>query len=240
MAPRPRSLPTVAVTVVVPFTPGQPDRDRAWEWVRKQYAEHHPDYTVVVGHGDPDRWVKAEAVMPAIDDAPDGVVVVADADVWCDDLQRAVANVESGHAWAIPHWRVRRLSKESSDRVIAGESPVGLPLDEPHYVGTAAGGLVVSTRENFLSVPLDRRFVGWGGEDRSWGLALHCLLGGAWRGREDLWHLWHPAQERLTRNVGSETNQALRGRYDAARSRPDEMRALLAEVTDAARSPRDH
>lgn len=219
-----------AVTVVVPFTPGQPDRDRAWEWVRDKLEQTYPDWEIIVGTGDPERWVKADAVMPAVEAAKPGIVIVHDSDVWCDDTHQAVRAIEVGHTWAIPHYQVRRLTRASTGRLLAGEEPSRLPLDEPAYVGCASGGIVVAPRDTFLDIPLDPRFVGWGSEDRSWAMALRILLGGPWRGDTNLFHLWHPPQERMTRNIGSEQSHALRQRYEAVRENADGMRALLAEV----------
>lgn len=218
------------VTVVVPFTPGQPDRDRAWEWVRAQLEATYPDWEIAVGIGDPDRWVKADAVMPAVEAAKPGIVVVHDADVWCDDTHRAVEKIAQGHTWAVPHYQVRRLTRAATDRLLAGEDKARLPLDEPAYVGAAAGGILVAPRDTLLEIPMDPRFVGWGSEDRSHSLALHILLGGPWRGNTNLFHLWHPPQARMTRNIGSEESHALRQRYEAVRQNADGMRALLAEV----------
>lgn len=222
----------MAVTVVVPYTPGQPARERAWEWVQARYRDRHPGYELVVATGPADPWCKARLVMPAVRDAADGIIVVADADVWTDNLAAAVEAVEAGYAWAIPHRRVYRLTDDATAAVLAGAEPDRrLGLDEPPYVGCPAGGIVVMPKATALDIPLDPRFVGWGGEDRSWGWALRILLGGAWRGDAALWHLWHPPQPRETRNRGNAANDALRARYDAIRYDAAAMRALLEEVT---------
>lgn len=219
------------VTVVVPITPGQPARDRAWQWVRARYLERHPEWKLVEAHGPADPWCKARLVNPAVEAATTDVVIVADADVWTDDLDDAVAAIDAGHPWAIPHRRVYRLSETATDTVLAGADPDRrLGLDEPAYVGCPAGGAFAARRDVLLDVPLDPRFVGWGGEDRSHGWALRILYGGPWRGHGPLWHLWHPPQARLTRNVGNDANHALRARYDRASRDPAAMRALLEEV----------
>lgn len=200
--------------------------------MKARYRERHPDLELVEAHGPADPWCKAAVVMPAVEAAPDGPVVVADADCWCDNLADALDAVEAGHPWAIPHRRVYRLTDDASAAVLAGATPDRhLGLEEPPYVGCPAGGIVVMPRAHALEVPLDPRFVGWGGEDRSWGWALRVIYGGAWRGSAPLWHLWHPPQTRSTRNVGNAANHALRARYEAIRRDPAAMRSLLSEVS---------
>lgn len=178
-------------------------------------------------------WVKAAAVMPAVEASAADVMVVADADVWCDGLAKAVDAVVQGAVWAIPHGRVCRLTESASEAVEAGASPSRDDVEQPPYRGVPGGGIVVIPRASVLEVPLDPRFVGWGGEDHSWGYALRTLLGSPWRGSAPLWHLWHPPQPRLSRRIGSAENDALHLRYAAARRNPAAMRALIDEVADA-------
>lgn len=220
------------VTVVVPRTAGDPARDAAWEFVRARYEERHPEWEIVEALGDSRQWSKGAALAPALEHL-DGLVLIADADVWCNELEKAVEAVELGRAWAVPHWRVRRLTAEATAAVIDGAVVLERagPLEERPYVGCPAGGLVVMPAETARAIPLDPRFVGWGGEDRSWGWALRCLLGGSWRGKVPLWHLWHAPQARETRNRGNAANEALRRRYDLARADREAMRRLLEEAS---------
>lgn len=160
------------------------------------------------------------------------VVVVADADVWCDGLERAVYAVASGVAvWSMPHLKVNRLSEEATAAVLAGE-----PWQEQKsfaqrpYEGVWGGGIVVAAREVFLETPLDPRFEKWGQEDTSWAMALACMHGPGWRGDADLWHLWHPPQERLNRMKGSSEGWDLYLRYRKARHNAEAMRELLEEA----------
>lgn len=221
----------LTVAVLVPFTPGQPHRDTAWSWVSDQYQRTHPDWAVHVGWCEPATWSKSLAVADALSLSDADVLVVADADVWSDHLGHAVDAVTHGQPWAVPHRRVHRLDETGTRRLLAGEPPARLPLAERPYVGVPGGGIVVLTWELLHEVPIDPRFVGWGGEDRSWGWALRTIAGAPWRGLNPLWHLWHPAQDRPDRVHGSAANQALQRRYDQHRRDPEGMRALLAEVT---------
>lgn len=217
------------VTVIVPWRAGCPQRQRAWEWVQARYACRHPGWTIVQAQAPDGPWCKATAVMPAIAAARDDVVVVADADVWCNGLQDAVDAVRNGLvAWAIPHLLVRRLTEPATAALLAGGAAT--ETCERPYRGLQGGGVVVARRDVLLDTPLDHRFTGWGQEDASWAVALRTLHGQAWRGSHDLIHLHHPPQERATRKVGSPAGQLLHRRYLAARRDPARMRALLQET----------
>ncbi|MGZ6587884.1 MAG: hypothetical protein ACXVHX_26740 [Solirubrobacteraceae bacterium] len=226
-------------TVIVPWRGGCPHRERAWRWVQAQYALKHPDWRVVEAAAPDGPWCKATAATPAIEAADDGVVIVADADVWCDGLAEAVHAVASGlAAWAIPHFLVKRLTEECTAWAVMGDdAPDWYTFDQQPYRGLMGGGFVIARRETLLDCPLDPRFVGWGQEDASWAVALHTLHGAAWRGTDDLIHLWHPPQSRMNRKTGSIAGQQLHRRYLAARRDPAAMRALTEEarlVTDVA------
>lgn len=223
------------VVVIVPWRPGCPYREAAWDWIRLKYEAL--DLEVIMAECPPGPWVKANAVMPAIAATHAEIVVIADADAWCDGLEDAIDEVRRGAPWAVPHRRVKRLNARSTARVLAGEPPDRLQLEEPSYLGCPAGGLLVLPTKTALDIPLDPRFVGWGAEDRAWGWALTLLAGHPWRGRINLTHLWHPPQDRVDRNHGSPDSEALRRRYIAAEHRPDEMRALIEEIPPWKTSP---
>lgn len=221
------SMTRCRVEVVVPFLGGCPHRDRAWSWCERRY-----EWPVTLASGG-SPWCKARAVMPAIERSCADVVVVADADVWCEGLGEAVDAVADGAPWALPHTLVRRLTEDGTAAVLAGADWRSQPLEQSPYSGMLGGGYVVARRETLLDVPLDPRFVGWGQEDHSWGMALSTLLGELWRGRADLVHLWHPPQQRMTRKYGSAEGRALWRRYSYARFDRNDMRALIGEIHDA-------
>lgn len=218
-------------TVLVPWRGGCQSRDDAFAWVRLQYERAHPDWRLIRCQAPVGPWVKALAVMPVIAECSDGVLVIADADVWCEGLAEAVSDVQEGAAWAIPHGGVFRLSEQATAEVFAGgELREDAELTRPAYKGTEGGGFVIARRDTLLDIPLDPRFVGWGNEDDSWGIALRCLAGAPKRGRRPpLFHLWHPPQDRLTTRWGSAESKRLYKRYHAAREAPDAMRTLIEE-----------
>jgi len=223
----------VNVEVVIPWRGGCPHRDRALAWVLGRWLDAGFAATVAeTGGCGP--WRKADAVNPAVAASGADLVVVADADVWCDGITAAVAAVEGGAPWAIPHRLVWRLDETASDEVTSDRLDLGrvwmAHTEQTPYTGVAAGGMLVARRGVLVDVPLDRRFAGWGGEDHAWGYALGTLHGQPWRGRAPLWHLWHPTPERVSRIVGSQESEALRRRYWLAIGHRESMRAIVEEA----------
>lgn len=157
-------------------------------------------------------WRKAVAVNNAIRRASGDVLIVADADVWCDGIDAAVAEVVSGAPWAVPHNRVARLTHKATADVLAGGALGGDTIEKP-YPGIEGGGIVVMHRDLWRLAPMDPRFVGWGQEDEAWGIVLRTYGGKIRRHKSTLWHLWHPPQERESRGIGSEASMALFRRY---------------------------
>ena len=215
---------SASVEVLVPWRGGCSHREAALRWVRGRYR-----WPVTVAEALAGEWCKAAAVMPAVEASTADVLVIADADVWTDGVVEAVAAVECGEPWAVPHTRVLRLTEACSARVMSGD-PEGLEVAEPFYRGVMGGGVTVLPRETCLRVPLDHRFTGWGQEDVAWGYALTTLAGTRWRGSADLLHLWHPPQPRMTRRYGNPHGVALFNRYRRAVNDPAAMGALIEEA----------
>lgn len=217
------------VSVLVPWRP-TPERQRLWDFLRPRWDAL--GWQVVEGSCE-GPWRKGVAVADALTRAEADVIVVADADVWCDGVVSAVNAVNAGKAWAIPHYRVLRLTAPATADVLSsGTWPrqrTPTTYAQRPYPGRPGGGMVVLTRALYERVPIDVRFKGWGQEDESWALALGTLAGPSWRGTEDLWHLWHAPQVRQSRTTGSAASLALHRRYVTARKNPPRMRSILAE-----------
>lgn len=217
----------MSVAVVVPCRLDDAHRSAAWQWVSNQYAARHPTWEVIAGTCPDGPWVKALAVEDALSRTDAEVILVADADVWSDGLERAVDSLER-FPWAIPHHTVYRLTEQATANVLNGGELAG-PYTQQPYKGWAGGGLLALHRDTYERIPLDPRFVGWGGEDAAWHLALVRFTGRGWRGRASLHHLWHPPQPRLNRIIGSQESADLLNRYQRART-PALMEALIEEA----------
>lgn len=211
-------------TVVVPWRPGCPHRQAAWQWVKHRYET--AGYPVVEGTCPDGPWVKALAVADAISQTDDDVLIVADADVWCPGLPEAIERIATRPV-VIPHGKVIRLTEHGTRQYMAGER---WPEAEDERRGMAGGGMVILTRDTWNRAPLDPRFRGWGQEDSSWATALTTITGKICRFSHPLIHLWHPPQPRMNRATGSVEGRDLEARYlDVARD-PARMEALLAEA----------
>lgn len=223
------------VAVLVPRgEEDDPERHAAWQFVSLWLDTHHR-WPVRVGVVPAADWRKADAVAAALRRVRRGawpsVLIIHDADVIVapDALRAAVAIVEAGRAWAVPHQTVLRLNADSTHTL---EGTGRLP-EVPHYtrwpyVGIPGGGITVVRADVYDACPIDRRFVGWGGEDQAWGWALETLFGAPWREADaDLLHLWHPHPAPGAQRNPKMECELLRRQYRSRRGKPDAMRALL-------------
>lgn len=215
------------ITVVVPWRAGCSHRERAFEWVRSRLSAL--GLPVVVAEDDGDPFSKSAAVMRAVRDIDCEHVVIHDADVWCDETWRAVADLDR-FEWAVPHLHVWRLSPEASERFMAG-GPVRSDDAVERHRGVLGGGIVCVRRSVLERVPFDPRFMGWGGEDVSWGHAMRALVGQPFRYAGVCWHLWHPPAPRRTRALPArDESHRLLMRYLDARGRADVLEPIVAEA----------
>lgn len=211
------------VAVLIPFGNSTPWRRRALEYTQIWYEKNLKDARIYLGfHAGP--WCKAKAVSKALADSHEPVLVVADADCVTSGIQEAVRAVQQGAAWAIPHLKVYRMSREATLRIYSGATPGSLTgrsiwLDQRPYKGFEGGGITVLRRDVYLDCPLDPAFTGWGQEDEAWAVALNSLHGAPWRGQAPLYHLWHEKPSRLTRYAGSAASLARLEQYKEARAR---------------------
>lgn len=219
------------VSIIVPFAGDCPHRRAALAWVIARLAVHHLGCELVVAVDEDDPWRKGTAIAKGLHRSSGDIVVVHDADVWCEGLTASIDAIAAGARWSVPHRTLHRLDAGATAQVLGGALPSETyGRSERPYQGHLGGGIVVLNREVALDVPMDVRFEGWGKEDDSWALALRALEGEPARFEHDLWHLWHPPALRLSRRVGSKTNERLHRRYRMARRKPNVMRALIAEA----------
>jgi hypothetical protein len=222
----------VKVDVLIPWWERSgPERERSRDWVLRQWHGAPAHYRVRLANGSTEQWCKADAVAQQLERCSGDVVIVADADVWCRGIHRAVQHVADGQVpWAIPHLVVHRLDQASTYRLLQNTLQHFSVEREP-YEGIRGGGIVVLDRRLALDVPMDSRMTGWGGEDHAWGYALTTIGGEPWRGSADLWHLWHEhaAPDRLgsAKHIGSMHNEYLRREYFNAQNDATATRRLL-------------
>lgn len=215
--------------MVIPWRGGCAHRELALDWVWKRWP-----WPIVLGELNEGPWIKAHALSAGIALTDADVLILADADVWCDGVPEIVERIEDGEAtWGMPHRSVVRLTGPATKALIDGADPDGLELEQPSYRAHPGGGITVIRRDAWERCPMDPRFVGWGHEDDAYALALRTMCGRRIQGHRQLIHLWHPPQERLYRSLGSYESEALFNRYHAASGKPEQMSALLDEFRSA-------
>jgi hypothetical protein len=224
------------VSVIVPRTVDGAERDAAWRWVRQRYETLFPDWRIIEGVGDANQWRKGEAIGKALKESTGSVLVIADADcvVPADALREAVAMVEAGTPWVVPHTLVHRLNPGETQAWLT--TPVDRDVTPPDaglmrgpYQGFSGGGILVVGRPEYEATGgIPRGFVGWGGEDEALSVILDTLIGPHARLPHDLIHLWHPTQrQRTTTRHQVHANRALYHRYLSCKDNPDLMWTLV-------------
>lgn len=213
-------------------------RARARTWVVRWYGEHFPGMPIYTGEATSGQWSKGEAIADACAQVlhRPAAYVLADADSIIEhpaELRRAIELVSSGEAsWVVPHNQVYRLRDVETQRL--HDDPTAKPrlgwTCRPIYEGPAGGGITVVSPDAFDQVRgIDRRFLGWGGEDLAFGYALETLVAPVTRLEGRLVHLWHPHPAPNLR--GSPESEELVAQYKQARGVRRRMEAVTAGET---------
>jgi hypothetical protein len=225
------------VVILAPRRAGDPVRDKVWEFVRERWSAL--GWPIYEGHHDDGLFNASAARNAAAKEAGDwDIAVFIDADTIPRDLGRiteAVALAARSGALVRPFRTYVNLDEDASAKVLAtGELPTAPRrpakwLNGVKSLTDATGGVAIVPRKLFDAVGgYDERFRGWGSEDTAFSLACSAL-GGLKVTLGEVWHLWHPQQERNPENAQYKANVALRKRYEVARRRPESMRRLIEE-----------
>lgn len=226
-----------SISVLVPYAPAGPERERSWRWLEQRWRDKFPDAELLLGTPDdvpdPGRFCRAAAINRAYAQASGDVFVIADADTAFvpDSVRLAVS--QAGQRWVLPSLYVR-LSEAVSDAWLASHPTSPPPVDweagvEEDWPANVSG-LVVVSRAAFERVHgFDERFTGWGCEDEAFASSLSALWGPPLRlAGHHAWHLWHPRPpEHSVEQPTYLPQRALAARY--ARADRRQMRHLLEE-----------
>jgi len=219
----------MSVAVVIPFNSKEEWRIKAFNWILAWWA-NNTDYEVLQGWEDP--YTKGSAAHNGVAETDASTLIIADADCFIENpghILDYVSAVESGQfKWVIPHKKVYRIPEELTEKLYQTGTYDLRQIGCYNISLNLGGGMVVLSRAAWETVNgIDPRFMGWGGEDVSFGWALRCLVGEPTRGFSNLVHLYHPKQG--PRQEISSDNVKLMNRYQAANRDKIAMRKLVGE-----------
>lgn len=226
------------VAIVVPWRPGDQQRERNWEWARPWWERFGWPIFEVEHSGDAPferSWCINEGARRAW---PWDVLVVVDADVFEEDPAQVTSGVESAAETGrltIPHTTGTDLSERGTRSLLIGQNGWQRSVVKRREVCTSR--VWIMRRDLFAAVGgFDERFKGWGHEDVA---AFHAMrtLRGCDQFPGVCYHLFHkPSVATARRTVEWEEGHALADRYLAAdRQGWPAIQPILAERTPAER-----
>lgn len=214
-------------------------RDQLFGWVLRWWQTNFPAAQICLGRNFDSSFHRGKARNDAASWASEEILIVADADTIPDapavrEGLRRVAGLES--KWVLPYDELEYYNLTegyTKDFLSLRPEETALPVfkegDWDHRL-TAWSGCLIMPRIAFEAVGgYDERFVGWGGEDNAFQLALDVMVGQHSRipgGR--IAHLWHPRGDAGFSQPNWPKNEQLLGRYRNAKSQ-EEMRKVLHE-----------
>jgi hypothetical protein len=228
----------VRVAAVIPWRGGQPDRERHHQTVRAHLRDLLPDAWHIdadSGHTPFSRAGSRNHGVRLAQDAGCDVVVICDADT-LPEREPLLAAVDGAHDGRLhlPYVHFKGLSRKGTNRYLRGVPPEQCETELAHDHATG-GCLVITPNAWWRAGGMDERFIAYGFEDVAFRIAADALLGPTVKHEGTIWHLWHVK----TMGLGSPqhiANGALASRYVAAEGRPDVVRSLVREFTEALRT----
>lgn len=229
--------PLPNVSFLVPFDTEEPWRIRDWTYIRNYLHSNYRGWQVCVGTCRGGDWCRPEAIIDAYSQATGDILVIQEPDSMSLGLPAAIQAVADKQVrWSVGHMHKHRLTELSTGLVLGGwkGDASSLPTVEPPYVLVPGNTGLVMHRRLFEDVPPDPLFMGWGGEDQAWGLALRELAGVEWRSGAPLVHLYHDNEGRDAKgqwHTSPETKHRFM-KYELAVNHPDKMRDLVCQARD--------
>lgn len=208
-------------------------RNQAFQWITSRYRWMLPDAELILGSDTQPVFNISEARNNAFLKSTGDVLLFADTDTYIpiEQIEAGISLLQQDAAWVIPYGTLRyyNLTRRQTSYIL--KFPHTRPLPEPsdpehwdHKI-TSWSGLVMLNRDAYERVGgFDEGFVGWGGEDNAFQIALDLTVGPLQRAEGYALHFWHPRgaadfsqpfwpqnKERLDRYKAARTVDDLRG-----------------------------
>jgi predicted glycosyltransferase involved in capsule biosynthesis len=244
------------ISLLVPFRPDFPERQRNWNWLRQYWEDELPEAEIVMGNSASVPFCKTAAVNAAFRHAHGDIIVILDADCYISgDVIRDCAEAirrerrRGRKLWYIPYRRFYRLNEAASMRLLSSDPADPLRFADPpppsdlealpasasfgHWYGAL---IQIMPRAAFIEAGgMDENFAGWGGEDVSFMHAVDTLYTKHRTFDGPVYHIFHPtikgawqATRQWAGQTTAEMNDPLSGRYEYANGDKRLMRRLIA------------
>lgn len=187
------------ISLIVPFASDDPRRQRIFAWVIARWKHYMPDeWEVSLGMSDPEDFSRSAARNRAVERSHGEILVITDADTFCDieTVYDAIHEVLAQRApWVIAHTEYFSLSEPFTDDLL--EQVPWTHVSRPYgynwsMKSKSQAGVLVVPRAAFDEIGgYDERFLGWGYEDNAFATQLDRKWGQHERVDGDMLHLWH-------------------------------------------------
>lgn len=220
-----------SLSILVPYRPNTPHRERLWAWVRRYLEYYLPDAELLAMDSQDDPFAYGNSVNKAFQASTGEHLLIADADTVFSPLFIEEGRQSlSQHPWVATVSYIE-ISPEGTESLLQSE-PRDLHRPAEHFIQAeyhSFAGAILLTCEAFETVGgYDTRFRGWGWMDGALFTCLKTLVGQPYEIRDTMtMHLWHPIilNEQKFNPYAAES-QLLGWRYTEALGDPDAMRRV--------------
>lgn len=232
------------ITLAIPYSveDPNPERERLLDFVLARWQLRSPNSRIIISDDDSNVggvWNRARARNNALSQVKTRYVVIADADtiISMKSIRQALELIEARlpyASWVLPYGpsNYYNLTQEYTESVLKRGAVADMPpedkLEYEHKLESWAGVLVMTTAAFERVGGYDERFIGWGGEDNAFRLAMDTLWAPHDRVDGACVHLWHsaPESERFG-NPNWNHNRVLLQEYTVRYGRPKAMKDFI-------------
>lgn len=223
------------LSLLIPFKASGPEWERIFGWTIKRYKKILPEAEIVIGEDDTKgEWCKSRAVNNAAKKAVGDIFLIADIDrvLTREDILKGIEALNE-YPLVVPYSEYGRINKEKTEQILSRKTGRINPSKEDMEVVRdvrrhLGGGFQIVRREVFFAAGgYDERFIGWGGEDTAFPLAVESLFGKGIALEGMTYHLWHPQQDSREKYKDS-PNKKLYEMYKGAAKDKKAMKKLIS------------